>query len=93
MIRLDIDFQERSVEITQDNCSRSSTSISTYNLVKNRARLMVDIRGLNWQSERLNMSYRLGYPYLDWVHEDRYPNGYNIPFFDAIIEEVAQEHL
>lgn len=36
IIIIDIDFQERGVEIMQDNCSRSNMTISTYNQVENR---------------------------------------------------------
>lgn len=46
MIIMDIDFQEHSVEITQDNRTRSNMIISTYNSIDNRARLDFEIRGL-----------------------------------------------
>lgn len=44
MIIVDIDFQKRNVEITQDNHTMSNTIISAYNLADNRARLAVEIR-------------------------------------------------
>lgn len=39
-IIVEIDFQERSVEIQQDNRTKSNMIISTYNIAENRARLM-----------------------------------------------------
>lgn len=71
MIVVDIDFQVRSIEITQDNRTWSNMIICAYNLDGNRAQLMAEIRGVDYQSDRLNMYTRLAYEYPGWVHQAR----------------------
>lgn len=48
MIIEDIDIQDQSVKIRQDNLTRSNMLVSTYNFADNQSRLTVEIRGLNW---------------------------------------------
>lgn len=50
MIIMDMDFQELSIEIMQDNRITNITVISTYNLAENRARFITEIRGLDSQN-------------------------------------------
>lgn len=83
MIIVDTGYQERSIEMTHDNHTRSNTVISRYNLVENRAKLTIEIRGLHWQNVRINMSSKLAYTYPKGVLEARFLDGYNVPPFLA----------
>lgn len=44
LIIVDIDFKERSIEITPDNSTRSNTTISTYCQTENQERMIAEIK-------------------------------------------------
>lgn len=48
MIIIDIEFQERRVEIMQDNHTQINTGISTYHHTEDQAMVIAKIQGFDW---------------------------------------------
>lgn len=77
VIVVDIHFLERTVEIKQG--SRTLSNTMSYHQAEDQGRVTVEIQGLDCRNERINMSSRLANPYLEWVHEARYPERIQYP--------------
>lgn len=59
MITVDVDFQERSVKITQDDLALNNTIMHAHNLDGNRTRVTTEIGGLDWHDDRRDITLHL----------------------------------
>lgn len=71
VIVVDIEFQERNVEIRQDNRIRSDTIIFTLSSNGRPGKGRAVVWGLDWQNGRIDIFSRLAYPYPEWIHRAR----------------------
>lgn len=48
IVVINIDFQGRSIQVTQDNQATSHTFISVYHQTDDRAMVIIEVQGLDW---------------------------------------------